>query len=97
MTDDIEKRTVASWDALAEFWDERAGDDGEPYKRFVIDPSVDAMLAAERGQTILDLGCGNGYYARKLARLGVRVIAVDAAPQMIERARARGGHIDTGW
>lgn len=39
------------------------------------------------GGTVLDFGCGDGRIAIPLARLGFHVVAVDAAPEMIERLR----------
>src|SRR4249919_3426776 len=40
------------------------------------------------GKSALDVGCGAGLLAEPLARLGAKVTAVDAAPQLIEVARA---------
>lgn len=37
---------------------------------------------------ILDLGCGNGYVAGRLAELGHRVIGIDASPDGIAIARS---------
>ena len=39
------------------------------------------------GKTALDVGCGAGLLAEPLARLGAKVTAIDAAPQVIEVAR----------
>jgi len=40
------------------------------------------------GKTALDVGCGAGLLAEPLARLGAQVTAVDAAPELIEAAKA---------
>jgi SAM-dependent methyltransferase len=40
----------------------------------------------ERGQTILDLGCGIGDLARELASRGCRVIGLDGNPELIDAA-----------
>jgi 2-polyprenyl-6-hydroxyphenyl methylase/3-demethylubiquinone-9 3-methyltransferase len=40
------------------------------------------------GKSALDVGCGAGLLAEPLARLGAKVTAVDAAPELIEVARA---------
>ena len=40
------------------------------------------------GRTALDVGCGAGMLAEPLARLGAKVTAVDAAPELIEVAKA---------
>lgn len=39
-------------------------------------------------KTALDVGCGAGLLAEPLARLGAKVTAIDAAPELIEVARA---------
>src|SRR6478752_4956361 len=40
------------------------------------------------GKTALDVGCGAGLLAEPLARLGAKVTAVDAAPELIDVAKA---------
>lgn len=51
-----------------------------------------ASLGARPGQTVLDMGCGNGFYTLPLAKIvGVkgRVLAVDIQPEMLVMLRAR--------
>jgi SAM-dependent methyltransferase len=56
------------------------------------------MLAVAPGERVLDIACGNGLYARRLAALGADVTAFDFADEMIARALARpapsGGRIE---
>jgi trans-aconitate methyltransferase len=47
-------------------------------------------LNARVGEKILDLGCGDGQLTQKLVAAGADVAGVDASPQMVEAARARG-------
>jgi ubiquinone/menaquinone biosynthesis C-methylase UbiE len=54
------------------------------------DGRLAALLAAEPGQTVLDVGGGTGRYARMLAESGIRVILCDASPGMARQARAKG-------
>lgn len=49
-----------------------------------------AMLKAQPGELILDLGCGDGVLTAKIAEAGARVIGLDASPEMVEAARTRG-------
>jgi len=46
------------------------------------------------GKTALDVGCGAGLLAEPLARLGAKVTAVDAAPELIEVARSHAAGQD---
>lgn len=52
-------------------------------------PALD-LLAPSRGETILDLGCGDGVLTEKILQAGATVVAVDAGPDMVAAARARG-------
>ena len=48
------------------------------------------LLAPHPGERILDLGCGDGVLTEKIAAAGAVAVGVDAAPDMIVAARARG-------
>jgi SAM-dependent methyltransferase len=48
------------------------------------------LLAPQAGELVLDLGCGDGVLTEKIAAAGARVVAVDAAPDMVAAARRRG-------
>ena len=48
------------------------------------------LLAPRPGERILDLGCGDGALTEKLAALGCSVLGVDASPEQVAAARARG-------
>ncbi len=80
----------ALWNRKAQFWDALHGAEGNVFHRILVEPSVLRLLGLRAGETILDIGCGNGALARRLAILGARVIAIDFSDQMIEMARRRG-------
>src|SRR5262245_30136916 len=48
------------------------------------------LLAPRAGERSLDLGCGDGALTQKLVELGGQVVGVDANPDMIAAAQARG-------
>lgn len=48
------------------------------------------LLAPRPGERILDLGCGDGVLTETIAATGATVVGVDAGPDMIAAARARG-------
>jgi 2-polyprenyl-3-methyl-5-hydroxy-6-metoxy-1,4-benzoquinol methylase len=77
-----------AWNRNAPFWDERMGE-GNSFHKTLIEPTQERLLDVRPGQRVLDAACGNGQFARRLAGLGARVLAVDISERMIELARAR--------
>jgi len=47
-------------------------------------------LAAQPGERILDLGCGDGQLTQRIAATGAVVVGVDASPEMVASTRSRG-------
>jgi ubiquinone/menaquinone biosynthesis C-methylase UbiE len=79
----------AVWNANAEFWDERMGE-GNYFHKTLIEPTQLKMLDIKSGQKILDIACGNGQFARKMAEMGAQVTAIDFSEKLIAIARAKG-------
>ncbi len=61
------------------------------HARFVSDLGAFLLdwLAAQPNERILDLGCGDGALAERIAAGGATVIGVDSSPAMVEAARRR--------
>jgi SAM-dependent methyltransferase len=53
-------------------------------------------LDAQPGERILDLGCGDGQLTRRISATGASVVGVDASPDMVAAARARGIEANEG-
>ncbi len=87
-TDDLNKRARAAWETNAAFWDARYGE-GNEFQRVLIAPATERFLDIKPDEVALDVACGNGAFARRLAALGARVVAFDQSEAFIERARAR--------
>lgn len=77
------------WDRNASAWDEYMGEAGNDFHLQLVRPAIERLLAVQHGERVLDVACGNGLLARRLARLGARVTAVDVSPEMIGLAQAR--------
>jgi ubiquinone/menaquinone biosynthesis C-methylase UbiE len=88
MEDDDDSST-RSWDRVADDWIAHA--DTNDYRNHFLLPRMLALLGDVRGRTIVDLGCGEGGYAREFARRGAHVVGVDGSARLIAAARARAG------
>lgn len=50
-------------------------------------PFLERLLLAAPSKRVVDLGCGTGEHARFFASQGFEVVAIDASPSMLEKAR----------
>lgn len=72
--------STISWNQLGQEWIELA--QGESRMYFIM-PYMLELLGDVRGKKILDLGCGEGGYARELAKRNAEVVAVDCSEYAI--------------
>lgn len=61
--------------------------DAKPDKQFSILPTVTGLVGDLVGKTVLDLGCGSGFFTRAFARFAKRVIGIDNAEEQIDIAQ----------
>ena len=92
MTNDTNQFTRDAWDANAEVWDARMGDEGNDFFNVLCWPALAALLDPQPGQHILDIACGNGLTSRGLAALGAQVTAFDFSANLIEKAKSRSAN-----
>ena len=50
------------------------------------------LLAARPGESLLDVGCGTGWFTRRFARDGLQVTGLDSNPEWLAYARTRSDH-----
>ena len=86
---DLHAAVLAGWEQQAEFFDSQLGDEGGDWERALIGPVVERLLALPAGAQLLELACGNGVFARRMAGRGIRVTASDLSPEMVRRAEDR--------
>ncbi len=85
MTDN--NQTREAWNATATVWDEKMGDEGNDFHKYLVRLAIENLLQLKPGQNILDVGCGNGLTTRRLASLGAKMVGIDFASEMINNAR----------
>ncbi len=89
--DAAESRITAGWSHHGNAWIRAVREHRIPNRDTITDQAlVDAILERRPGR-LLDLGCGEGWLARRLAPHGIRVTGIDAAAPLVAAARSRGG------
>lgn len=85
-------KIIESWNKNAPSWVTAVRDGQIESRRQVTDHAILDAVLSRSPRTVLDIGCGEGWLARELTARGIRVIGIDAVPQLIEEAkRAAGG------
>lgn len=76
-----------SWEQVAEWYDELLEEGSDTYQEKVILSNLLRLTDAKKGEKILDLACGQGYFTRAFAKLGAEVTGVDLSKTLIDRAK----------
>lgn len=78
---------VNEWDVIADEYSSMIGDKGDYIRQALTNKYIRSHLPEERGQKILDLGCGEGYLARLLNEH--QVTGVDSSLSLIDIAKSK--------
>ena len=76
-----------SWNRVAAWYGRLLEGEGT-YQKDLILPNLLRLMALRRGEVVLDVACGPGFFSRELAAAGADVIGADASQKLIELARA---------
>ena len=75
-----------SWGSVADWYSEHlSGDD--TYHAKVVAPNFVRMVDAKKGERVLDIGCGEGYFTRLLGSTGAHLSGTDIAKELIAKAQ----------
>lgn len=78
-----------SWNKVASWYDQLVSDEGSDFHQNLILPGAVRILKPRPSEKILDIGCGQGVFCRKLASLMADVTGIDASPKLIKLAKER--------
>src|SRR5947207_14626890 len=77
------------WERHAGWWQRKFTDGVDPEYEEQLLRLVDEYLAG--ANRVVDVGCGEGQVARRIAELGAEVVGIDPTAGQVTVARARGG------
>jgi ubiquinone/menaquinone biosynthesis C-methylase UbiE len=86
------KNQETSWSSVSSWYDELLSQD-DTYQSQVIAPRLLRLVGDISGKKILDLACGQGYFARLLKEKGAIVYGSDISSLLIKKAKSMGDDI----
>lgn len=85
------RRLDASWSGNADAWTDAVRRGLLDSRRVATDRAIVEAVQAFRPARVLDVGCGEGWLARRLGEEGASVVGIDGSPGLIAKAREAGG------
>lgn len=78
-----------SWGEVAAWYDEMLADKNT-FQLKVILPNLTRLMAIKKGEMVLDLACGTGFFARAWKKQGAQVTGSDISKELIAIAKQQG-------
>ena len=79
-------KVSTSWEKSAD-WYQNLLTEENTYQKDLILPNLLRLLEIKKGETILDLACGPGFFAKEFFKKGARVIGADISKSLIKAAK----------
>ncbi|MEN9524172.1 MAG: hypothetical protein RL536_241 [Candidatus Parcubacteria bacterium] len=80
------KTLETSWDNVSDWYDNLLEQDPNSFQKNVILPNLLRIVDPKKGITIIDLACGQGYFARAFSEKGAEVVGYDISREIIDLA-----------
>ncbi len=81
------KTKQTSWGNVASWYHEMLESGEGTFQKDVILPNLLRLMDIQKGQKILDLACGTGFFSREFLAVGASVIGVDVGAELLEIAK----------
>ena len=89
-----DEKIVDSWNINANAWSDAIRGGQIESRTLVTNQAIINAVIRHEANSVLDLGCGEGWLARELSARDKHVLGVDAVPALIEQARRAGGRFE---
>jgi ubiquinone/menaquinone biosynthesis C-methylase UbiE len=76
-----------SWGKVAGWYDEMLENKDGTYQKEVILPNLMRLVNPQKGEKIIDIACGQGFFSRALQEVGAEVTGADIAKELIGLAK----------
>src|SRR3989338_4307014 len=82
----MKKSSATSWGGVADWYHDFLSE-GDTHHERVIAPSLARLLAPAKGERVLDVACGEGYFTRRFSESGAEIVGADISPELIALAK----------
>ena len=80
-------KLIQSWQQNATPWTHVVRHKLIESRQLVTDQAIISAALSQHPRSLIDLGCGEGWLVRALAGQGIKVLGIDAVPELIEHAQ----------
>lgn len=80
------KSMKTSWGNVANWYDKMLEESDNTYQKNIILPNILRLMDIKKSESVLDLACGTGFFAREFLKTGGKIIGIDISPELIEIA-----------
>jgi ubiquinone/menaquinone biosynthesis C-methylase UbiE len=89
------QKKSTSWGKVAGWYNRLLEEGDDTYQENLLKPNLLRILSPRSGEEILDAGCGQGFFAREIAKAGAKVVGIDIAGELIKLAKEQAGKNET--
>lgn len=86
-----DRKIVDSWAKNASQWTSAVRDGQIESRQLVTNKAIVDAVLSQSPESVIDIGCGEGWLVRAIAPFVTRAVGVDAIPALVEQAKIGGG------
>jgi ubiquinone/menaquinone biosynthesis C-methylase UbiE len=83
----MDKKNKTSWGNVAGWYNDLLEKEEGTYQKDVILPNILRLLDIKKGEVVLDLACGQGFFSREFFKAGAEVVGADISSELIDIAK----------
>jgi len=80
-------KTKTSWGKVANWYDDLLEKGESTYQKDLVLPNLMRLIELKKGERMLDVACGQGFFTREFAKTGAVLTGVDISKELIEIAK----------
>lgn len=87
MTDKLEQNIIESYKINASAWADIIANEGIESRKLVTNKAIVDAILSHRPDSVLDVGCGEGWLVRAMVSQGINAMGIDGVAELIDEAK----------